>query len=236
MDHLTQLVEWANIGFDTTINQRLRPSLVLIINNDNNRSPEEVLKRCDIQYATKQILDVLVESEWFESQKTLWRKRGRKIRNSSDLLACYYDKIDVVHIPSDTQVPVAIILQQYKKLYKLLVARSMAARQRRKMLGMKTTREDISLYMDIALQQLAQDFESPIDFHEIVQRVRRSPNAFQEHMLTFLTEYVSRSGRKKTTTATLEKLKTYIASCIASRVLDADEGNLRTLSISVEFY
>jgi hypothetical protein len=219
MDMLTDLVNWANIGFDTTTNQRLRPSLVLIINNDDRNSAQEW---CDVDFATEKILSQLSNSVFFEEQKNLWRRRGKMIQSSADLLNCYYDGLRVISIPSHHTLPTGIILEQYEKLYELLRLGSLSAQKRRSYLGMKATVENLSLYMDMAFEDLTKDFTAPIDFHELMQKVHQLPQDPPDHFTDTLVKY---SGNRHLPQAeSVVILSKYLASCVALRALEIPQG------------
>lgn len=225
MQHLTQLVEWANLGFDTTLNQRFRPSLILIINRDD-RVGSIVRKECDVEFATSELFGTMEESQWFETQKKKWRDRGREVTTSRDLLYCYYDDVKVVVIPSPLVLPTQVLFDQYKKLYRLLRERSKAIQTKRNDAGLSSSAEDYVVYMDIALQQMAENFFHPIDLHHIVQQVHRMPSNFHSHITSVLTSYAS--SRKLNGAAAIEEFSKYLASCIALRARDAVEGMLDT--------
>ena len=221
MEHLTQLVEWANLGFDTTLNQRFRPSLVLIINRDD-RVGSIVRKECDVAFATSQLFETMEESEWFESQKQKWRDRGKTIQTSKDLLYCYYDDVKVVVIPSPLILPTHVLFEQYKKLYEIIRERSTAIQAKRNDAGLSSSAEDYAVYMDIALQQMAENFFHPIDIHHIIQQVSRMPTDFHGHITAILTEYAS--ARKLKGATAIQQFSRYLASCIGLRAQDATEG------------
>lgn len=219
MDMLTDLVNWANIGYDTTTNQRLRPFLVLIINNDDRNNAEEW---CNVDFATQKILSQLSDSVWFEEQKVLWQKRGKRIESSADLLNCYYDGLHVVSIPSPNATPTRVILEQYEKLYELVRKGSSRAQRRRRYLGMKATAENLSLYMEIAFEHLAEDFQAPIDFHDLIQQVHQLPQNLPDHFTQALVEYVR--ARRLPQHESVAIFSEYLTSCVALRVLESPKG------------
>ena len=217
-DILTDLVNWANVGFDTTTNQRLRPSLILIINNDDRPN---VAEWCDTDYATQKLLSQLSDASWFEEQKKVWRRRGKTISNSTDLLNCYYDGLRVISIPSDIKMPAGVLLNQYKKLYREIRNSRHRVQKQRQTLGMKVTAEKLSTYMEKAFGQLAMDFEAPIDFYDLVRQVHEIPKDPSGHFIDILRNYAKE--RDLRTAVAVDIFTGYLASCIALRILESPE-------------
>jgi hypothetical protein len=224
-DHLTDLVTWANIGFDTTTNSRIRPALILVINNDDRQN---ALQWCDVGFATTTILEQLSGNPWFDDQKAIWRRRNKTIETSADLLNCYYDGLRVICIPSPRVAATRVILKQYEKLYTEATFGKDRVQLQRKALGMKATVENLTLYMEIALEQLAKNFEAPIDFHDLIEGVHRLPQDFVDHLTDILSKYTS--SLETPERDSVQAFREYLGWCLASKVMDAPQGARHSIS------
>ena len=93
---MARLIDWANEARDFTTNQGVKPSLIVIINQENN---SDFSKWRDNSYATEELLNKLRSSKRFISEQLRWRDRGAIIDTADQLLRCYYRDVSVVFVP-----------------------------------------------------------------------------------------------------------------------------------------
>ncbi|KAM0227446.1 hypothetical protein ACHAP5_012176 [Fusarium lateritium] len=119
---LEQMFRWAKDGHERTLNQRVRPGLIIVLNKMPMDS-HDVLS--SIKKATRQLLPSFQKSTRFQELQQKWRARGRNIQNAEELILCYYDSFRVISIPQHTPsspAVVQVISDQVKNLYNEILA------------------------------------------------------------------------------------------------------------------
>jgi hypothetical protein len=217
---LANLIDWAMVGYDQTTNQRLRPALVIIINNDDRN---DVAKWCDSDFATNAVLKDLASSTWFEDQQALWKKRGRNVTNSTELLKLYYDGLRVVSIPSPRALSTGVLLQQYQKLYQEICASSRRVQKRRRAFGMKVDVESLTIYTEIAFEQLSKNLHGTIDFYDIIRQVKSLPRSFPEHLTNVLAK-LNKEHYLNDEPRLLDRLIPYLSVSLALELAEETAG------------
>jgi hypothetical protein len=216
-----ELFEWASSGHERTLNQRIRPALVVIVNKFTDKSDAEWL---DENYATKTLLAHFQLSDAFADQREKWVKRGKTVNTAEDLILCYYDSFRVICVPNLTNFKSAsLIMKQYQTLYREIRSSSVRLREKRKQYGMNLDSESFNTYVEHAFHRLAKDLKSPIDFYYLASKDSSIPRSFNEHLTVVVTKMLKASeydssdqiGQERDL---LNRLTPYIATCIASQL------------------
>jgi hypothetical protein len=183
-----ELFEWASSGHERTLNQRIRPGLVIIINKFPDKSDAEWL---DENYATRTLLAHFQLSDAFAEQREIWAKRGKTVKTAEDLILCYYDSFRVICVPNlTTSKSASVILQQYRTLYREIRSSSARLQEKRKHYGMNLDAESFTTYVEHAFNRLAKDFKSPIDFYYLASKDPIIPRYFNEHCMSLKVQII----------------------------------------------
>ncbi|KAI4192229.1 MAG: hypothetical protein LQ346_004408 [Caloplaca aetnensis] len=215
LDHLFQ---WASIGHDRTVNQAVRPGLIIVINKDAPDSDERWL---DVDYATNELLRHLELSTKFEDLKEQWRLRGSCISTAKDLILCYYDSFRIICIPSLTPETTHEITIQFSKLYREIRDTSRRLRSKRIRAQMNLDVRSFCNYVEHVYNRLARDMLSSVDFHYLASRNATRPIKFRDHVVALMVklkedeENVDPPCDVKETEL-IKRVIPFLASCIAS--------------------
>ena len=224
---LLQLFKWAVAGHERTINQRVRPGLVIVVNKDVPSEDEEWL---DVDYATKTLLSHLELSPAFAELRETWKTRGKILTTAEDLIHCYYDSFRIICIPSLTPGTTQTIAVQYRKLYDEIRKSSDKLRQKKVQVRMNLDVGSFNKYMENAFSRLAKDLTSSIDFHYMASKDTDRPVKFREHLANLLVKLKVQGEMTDTKeiqtedlenvpeAALLDRITPFIACCIASKI------------------
>lgn len=215
------MFQWASSGHERTLNQRIRPALLIIINKLPRRSDPEWL---DVEYATKKFLSHFELSGVFNDLRRKWDARGRTVKTAEDLILCYYDSFRVVCIPDLTdRISTKLIAQQLGIFYKEIRQSSAQLRDKRLRVGMNLDVESFITYMEHAFFRLTKDLKAPIDFYYLSSRDSNIPSRFNEHVTSLIVKMLQQSDYGHTNQLgqeqqLLARLTPYLACCIAIQV------------------
>jgi hypothetical protein len=222
---LMQLFEWAVAGHELTVNQRVRPGLIIVVNKDVPSADKEWL---EVDYATKTLLSHLELSPAFARLREVWKARGRSLSTAEDLIHCYYDSFRIICIPTLTNTTTDTIAMQYQKLYDEIKTSSDKLRKKKIQVGMNLDVESFDKYMGSAFSRLAKDLTSSIDFHYMASKDTDRPTKFREHVTNLLVKLkveeekqnrgVSGKFNAISETAMVNRITPFIACCLASKI------------------
>ena len=188
------LLEWASLGYEKTLNQRTPPALLVVINNVvelEDRSWD------DVGIATQKWLTRLDESvdlergltfSTFEKLKKKWVRQGTEIFTPSQLLLRYYSDFKVVCVPSKwarLQTHSHIHLQ-YQKLHNEIRALAFLTAKKKEEANLILDTTGFQLYIQKALNHFAEEHEKPFDLGEVLGNMRPVPNKFKNHVVNVL--------------------------------------------------
>ncbi|KAK4218924.1 hypothetical protein QBC37DRAFT_164801 [Rhypophila decipiens] len=221
---LEEMFKWAKDGHEKTLNQRVRPGLVIVLNKLAQDSQENL---STVDGATKKLLDSFQRSARFVELQKKWKARGRNITSAKDLIYCYYHSFRVIAIPQHTRTsPVTAqrISTQIKVLYGEIKAMSGRIRAKRRSLNMDLDVASLNAYLLTSVNSLALDYNNALDFHRLSDGDSALPRRFSEHLLQLMKNMVKLRGLDLTDEVGGEaKLITaiipYIASCIVAQVV-----------------
>ncbi|KAH8888443.1 hypothetical protein GQ53DRAFT_826146 [Thozetella sp. PMI_491] len=221
-DILETLFAWAKDGHEKTLNQRVRPGLIIILNKIPVHSRDGLR---DAKVATSKLLRSFEKSDRFEELRRRWRRRGRSISNAEELVLCYYDFFRVISIPTYDRQPTTTdeIAGQIKGLYSEISSVSDHIREKRRSFNMDLDVANLDAYLKTTATILGHDYRNALDFHEVLDGDANLPTSFGEHLARVLWNMVKikRLNRKNKVggeVQLLEDMVPYLAACIAARV------------------
>ncbi|KAK0628303.1 hypothetical protein B0T17DRAFT_149884 [Bombardia bombarda] len=220
---LEEMFTWAKDGHEKTLNQRVRPGLVIVLNKMANDTQDAM---SSVDKATNSLLDSFQRSTRYGELRSRWHARGRIINSAKDLILCYYHSFRVIAIPQHTTASPATskrISSQIKVFYGEILSMSNRIRQRRRFLNMDLDVASLNAYLLQSVTTLARDYNNALDFHRLADGDSALPRRFSEHLLQLMSNMVKL--RQLDTTQILggevkliEDLIPYIAACIVAQV------------------
>ncbi|QDS72494.1 hypothetical protein FKW77_010061 [Venturia effusa] len=220
------ILKWASSGHERTVNQRIRPALLIIINKFQQRSDPQWF---DVNHATERLLSHLQLSGSFDELRTKWADRGKIIQTAQDLILCYYESFRVIYVPDLTSPQSSgVISQQLQCLYQEIRLASSRLRAERNKVGMDLDTESLNTYIEHAFNRLAKDLKAPIDFYYLSSNDPVIPTRFSEHMTAVIVKMLAKEDYAKTDSIgqemdLLNRLTPYLASCIAMQITDGSD-------------
>jgi hypothetical protein len=216
------------VGHERTVNQRVRPGLIIVVNKDVPSADKEWL---DVDYATKTLLSHLELSPAFAELREVWKTRGKVLKTAEDLIHCYYDSFRIICIPSLEPSTTQTIAIQYRKLYDEIRKSSDKLRKKKVQVGMNLDVGSFSKYMENAFSRLAKDLTSSIDFHYMASKDTDRPSKFREHVTNLLVKLKAEEEKKGEIeygdltnvpeAALVDRITPFIACCIESKIPQA---------------
>lgn len=224
LDHLFQ---WASNGHERTVNQRIRPGLLIIINKDAPDSDERWL---DVDYATSELLRHLELSTKFEYLKEEWRLRGRPIATAKDLILCYYDSFRIICIPSLTPETTHEIAIQYSRLYNEIRGISERLRRKKLQVHMNLNVQSFCNYVEHVFNRLARDMRSSVDFHYLATKNAARPTKFRDHVVALIVKLKEDEENVDPPcdvqeAELVDRIVPFLGCCIASQCAKNDIGS-----------
>ncbi len=220
-DILDTLFAWAEDGHDKTLNQRVRPGLIIILNKIPIHS-DRLLR--DPEKTAERLLRSFEGSDRFEELQRKWRRRGRNIRNARELVLCYYGFFQVISVPIYDRQPTTTsqISNQIKGLYSEIRSVSDRIREKRRSFNVDLDVANLNAYLKTAATILGNDYRNPLDFHEVLEGNDDIPISFGEHLSRVLwnvakSRKLHRTSRIGGEAKLLMDMVPYIAGCILSR-------------------
>ena len=219
---IMDLFTWASSGHDLTLNQRIKPGLIIIVNKDR-QDPGTNARWLDPDYATRTLLSQLELSPVFRELRNKWVAQEKILRTAEDLILCYYDSFWVLFIPNLGLRTARLIAKQYRTLYSKIRQSSKHLREKRMKVGMKLDVVSFDVYIEEALNRLAKGINSQIDFYYLANRESAMPSKFSEHLTALIARLWIKEGYDLSTgdrneEVLLARLTPYLASCIASQM------------------
>ncbi|KAI2635875.1 FabD/lysophospholipase-like protein [Hypomontagnella submonticulosa] len=220
---LDKLIRWGAASIDKSLNQPVLPHAIIVFNATDVNVDE---KEWDVTKATQMLMTDIRDAIIREPvlQDYAWRRRGKTITSTKELLECYYASISVVRIPYKGSY--MLMNDQVGKLSDLLNDRCKTSYLRKKQVRMLANTEKLQFYLQAAYDHFTKDLNTPFDF--VKETLRHSPISrnFEGNILN-----LALAIRDKSTDALLrgdaEQIFRVIGPMIASCVmLDAVRQNL----------
>lgn len=226
-DILERMFAWARDGHEKTLNQRVRPGLIIILNKMSVDAHDML---SSVETATRQLLESFQRSTRFQELQRKWKSRGRIVNTAEELILCYYESFRVISIPQHTPSSPAIvqgISGQVKSLYEQIVSMSEEIRTKRQSLNLDLDVSSLNAYLLRSAIALGRDYHNSLDFHELSDGDSALPRRFSEHLLQLMSR-MSKIRHFDTNQAVggeaelVLQLTPYIAACIMAQL---DHGN-----------
>lgn len=223
---LERLVQWGARSIDASLNQPALPHAVVVLNATEGGVDEG---EWDVAAATEMLLSdirgAVHREPALQEYVRAWARRGRRIADTSELLACYYASVSVVRVPHKGGSYMQMD-EQVGKLMELVRGRCAASHAAKRQLRMLATAEKLQVYLQAAYDHFTKSLDAPFDF--VREALRKFPIArnFQGNVLS-----LALAIRDNSTQAVLKEdakqiflaMAPMIASCI---MLDAVRQNL----------
>ncbi|KAG8162296.1 hypothetical protein KVR01_008061 [Diaporthe batatas] len=187
---LGRLVSWGARSIDASLNQPALPHAVVVLNATAGSVDEG---EWDVATATARLLaDVegaVRRDPALQAYAAGWARRGREIRGTADLLACYYASVSVVRVPHTGAGgggggSYMLMDAQAGKLMGVVRARCAEGHAARRRLRMLATAERLGVYLQAAYDHFTRSLDAPFDF--VREALRKFPAArnFQGNVLS----------------------------------------------------
>jgi len=221
------MFKWAKEGHEKTLNQRVRPGLIIVLNKMTDGSHDSL---ATVDQATRRLLNNFQQSNRFIDLQRKWKSRGKEIQTAEELMLCYYDSFRVISIPQYTAAsPITVkkTSNQIKSLYQEICRMSELIRKKRQSLNMELDTASFNAYLTQSLANLGRDYHSAIDFHQLSKGDSSLPSRFSEHLL-YVMAGVANHRNFHTSEATggethlVDQMTPYIAACIAAQINNND--------------
>ncbi|KAF5540994.1 calcium-independent phospholipase A2 [Fusarium mexicanum] len=181
---LGELIDWAQHSHDRILNQRTKPALIVILNivvdiDDGSSSN-----------ATEDLLRSFQRTERFRTLQALWEEREHPIRNTSDLLLCYYSDFKVVLIPAisskSSPADATSVTKSIRQLYETIQGSVSKISSAKADSGTESDLATLNTHMNRSLSVLGQDLRAALDLHGIVLNDSSIPTRLSDHMASTL--------------------------------------------------
>ncbi|KAI0552170.1 hypothetical protein F4679DRAFT_571841 [Xylaria curta] len=169
---LNRLIKWGAASIDKSINQPVLPHAIIVLNATDPNVDE---KEWDVSKATQMLLSDVSDAIWREpilqQYAETWRRRGRRLNTTRELLECYYASVHVVRIPYKGSY--MLMNEQVGKLSDLIKDRCATALSNKKQVRMLANAEKLDFYLQAALDHFTLDLHTPFDF--VKEMLQHSP-------------------------------------------------------------
>ncbi|OCL00524.1 uncharacterized protein K441DRAFT_444104, partial [Cenococcum geophilum 1.58] len=220
--YTVDLLEWASLGYEKTLNQRTPPALLVVI---NNAVELEDRSWYDVNDATQKWLTRLDESvdparhitfSKYEELRGKWSRRGTEISKPSQLLLRYYSDFKVVCIPSKSArlQTHSDIHSQYKKLHSEIRTLALSTSKKKEEANLILNTATFQMYVQQALNHFAEEHGKPFDLEEVSGNMRPAPSKFKDHVVNVLLHMRDKIGIDKERML-LERMAPLVAAAVA---------------------
>ncbi|KAI2470767.1 FabD/lysophospholipase-like protein [Annulohypoxylon bovei var. microspora] len=169
---LDKLIRWGAASIDKSLNQPVLPHAIVVFNATDINVDE---KEWDVTKATQMLMtdihDAVFREPSLQEQVHTWRRRGKNITSTKELLECYYASISVVRIPYKGSY--MLMNEQVSKLCSLLKERCKTSYLRKRQVRMLANTEKLQFYLQAAYDHFTKDLNTPFDF--VKETLRHSP-------------------------------------------------------------
>ncbi|KAF5570497.1 calcium-independent phospholipase a2 [Fusarium phyllophilum] len=217
---LGQLIDWAQHSHDRILNQRTKPALIVILNivvdMDEGSSSN----------ATEDLLRSFQRTERFRTLQALWEEREHPIRNTADLLLCYYSDFKVVLIPAisskSSPADATAVSKSIRQLYETIRGSVSKISSAKADSGTESDLATLNTHMNRSLSVLGQDLRAALDLHDIVMNDSSIPTRLSDHMASTLRQMcilreIDRTDAIGGEERVVEEFAPYVGACIVAQ-------------------
>jgi hypothetical protein len=231
---LTKLIDWGAAAFERSLNQPNLPHCIIILNCSDATLDSS---QWDSNNATEALLSTVRDAiNYVEGVPRLraladhWRKLGRDICSTEDLILCYYSSFRVLRLPADSQL--SRMREQVSQLRQSIENCCQKACESKRRTRMQTNAEELGRYLQSGFDHFTSHLDLPFDFMQVSLAQNPTIHDFGDHILhlclTIQRLYVQDHDK---TRRTLEQMGSFVASCVLLACVRYPTGRLETLSI-----
>jgi hypothetical protein len=221
---LVKLLGWGAASVDKTPNHPVLPHAIIVFNATENVSERE----WDAEYATNLLLTeisgAVSREPALREYVRQWKKRGREITSTVELLNCYYATVTVMRMLA--RGAYMLMDRQATKLHDLIKTRCTEALTTKKEFRMLANSERLQTYLQAAFDHFMKDLNVPFDFVKEALKHSPAPCDFQGNILGLaasMQRHMLMSPDGKRPEDIFTRLAKMVASCI---MLDAVRQDL----------
>ncbi|KAI9893877.1 MAG: hypothetical protein M1814_005430 [Vezdaea aestivalis] len=160
---LVQLLGWAELVVEKSLNQPALPHAIVVLNASSNRIDPA---RWDVDKATRRAMKD-VQSAMKNNPDLLryvqhWKRRGKEITEIEQLLSLYYSSFKVLCIPERGRQQ--LISQQVEKLYKEIEKAYRLSQEQKWSERMLLSSTELQPYISYAFDWFSERLDQPFDF------------------------------------------------------------------------
>nr|RBQ92860.1 hypothetical protein FVER53263_01745 [Fusarium verticillioides] len=216
----SDLIDWAQHSHDRILNQRTKPALIVILNivvdMDDSSSSD----------ATEDLLRSFQRTERFRALQSLWEEREHPIRNTADLLLCYYSDFKVVLVPAissrSSPADATSVGKSIRRLYETIRGSVSKVRNAKANSGTESDLATLNTHMNRSLSVLGQDLRAALDLHDIVMSDSSIPTRLSDHMASTLRQMcilreIDRTDAIGGEERVVSEFTPYVGACIVAQ-------------------
>lgn len=215
-DTVIQLLDWARLVAESSLNQPTLPHVIIALNATGNGvdpSRWDVIK--SRTWLLNEIRSMLQSNLDLVNYRNLWHDKGCSIESMEDLILRYYSSFNVVHVPQEGRP--MLIKDQVTKLYREIVRACGFSHERKKKKRMLLSLTDLQSYLSYAFDWFCDDLDKPFDFILTSYANNPVPKDFGDHILKLVVNSmtINRWDAENTAIFTIfDGLSYMIGSCI----------------------
>ena len=178
---LTKLIQWASASFEKSLGQPALPHVIIALNATDLSIDRS---QWDVEEATRKFfsdVEACIEgsvrrNSVLSMQIDEWRRKGRLVNTTKDLLECYYSSVTVVRIP--TKGRYLLIDQQVGRLQTEIMIKCNESLYKKRRVRMLSNSDDLQLYLELAFDHFSQNLMAPFNFVEVGLKINPIPMHF----------------------------------------------------------
>jgi predicted acylesterase/phospholipase RssA len=234
---LTKLIGWGAAALERSINQPTLPHCIVTLNcSDAAIDASQWDSDCATRTLLSTVRGAINFTEGVPTFRALadhWRKLGRNIVSIEDLILCYYSSFRVVRLPTGSQFNrMQEQISQLRQSIRQCCHKSSEAKKRTRM---QTDAIELGTYLQSGFDHFTTHLDLPFDFMQVSLAQNPIPHNFGDHILQ-LCLAIQRLclGEQDRTRRLLERMGTFVGSCVLLDCARYRKGRLETLSIPYE--
>lgn len=206
---MEKLLDWADANYTKSTNLPSKPHAIIALNKSEHTTTEEQWKT---RFATANLLSTDIRANnTFKKYATKWRNAQVQIRDTSDLLRCYYSSVTVVRLPQKSRAQ--LMHEQCGVLYKAIFKcceESMETKKERRMLP---DADEFGLYISLAFDHFSESLELPFDYVEASLKHQPPPVSLADNIINFA-RMIANQDPQLQIAQLFTKLAPMVASCL----------------------
>jgi hypothetical protein len=202
-----KLLDWADANYTKSTNLPSKPHVIIALNKSEHTTAPEQWNTIN---ATANLLSTSIKANsTFTKYAKKWRDAQVQIRDTNDLLRCYYSSVKVVRLPQKSRAQ--RMHEQCKALYNVISAccdDSMEIKKERRMLP---DADEFGLYLSLAFDHFSESLEIPFDYVEASLKHQPPPASLADNIIGFARMIANQDSNLR-----VDELFTELAPVVAS--------------------